>query len=264
MVHTPSGEKTMSSRLLTMKFMQRGTPNSSASSTPTSNTHSSKKRKLENGYSAVSPAVTAHQAAEEQKRNEFLERQAAEAGETRWMLSLPENKSKESPGGRNEGLTIVEAGFGDIDAADDDDSEEEVEEDNNGGLVAGRWRFGGFGRDTGNKEGPEDEDEDDEEESESDDEEDTTRASPGNHKSSAEQRQELVAKLREKQLAKAKVKKAEQDKLSHQRRQKEVRLNSSMRAPTSISSGGGSSGLGGFGNSHGNTSQRPKRRRSQD
>ncbi|PYH48505.1 uncharacterized protein BP01DRAFT_362986 [Aspergillus saccharolyticus JOP 1030-1] len=87
-------EKTMSSRLLTMKFMQRAaaekaTPQSSGetSTTPT------KRQRLSTG-SVQSPstpqsdmdAVAAALAAEEEKRKEALARQAAESGDTEWVL----------------------------------------------------------------------------------------------------------------------------------------------------------------------------------
>ncbi|RAL11164.1 uncharacterized protein BO97DRAFT_425791 [Aspergillus homomorphus CBS 101889] len=88
-------EKTMSSRLLTMKFMQRAaaekpTPQSSGE---TSTTPVSKRQRLSTG-SVQSPstpqsdmdAVAAALAAEEEKRKEALARQAAESGDTEWVL----------------------------------------------------------------------------------------------------------------------------------------------------------------------------------
>ncbi|PYI17488.1 hypothetical protein BO86DRAFT_407275 [Aspergillus japonicus CBS 114.51] len=88
-------EKTMSSRLLTMKFMQRAAAEKSTpqSSGETSTTPISKRQRLSTG-SVQSPstpqsdmdAVAAALAAEEEKRKEALARQAAESGDTEWVL----------------------------------------------------------------------------------------------------------------------------------------------------------------------------------
>jgi hypothetical protein len=60
-------------------------------------------------------------AEEELKRSKAIERQAAELGETKWVLSVQEPKLERS------GLKIVSASFADIDASDDE-SEEDGEE----------------------------------------------------------------------------------------------------------------------------------------
>ncbi|KAI9868881.1 MAG: hypothetical protein M1830_005498, partial [Pleopsidium flavum] len=90
--------KSMSSRLLTMKFMQRAAA-SSPSSPQTPEQSSPKRQKLFNDSSPATPsadlqAIQAALAVEEAKRSEALERQAAEAGESKWVLSFqPENAS---------------------------------------------------------------------------------------------------------------------------------------------------------------------------
>lgn len=103
-------EKTMSSRLLTMKvcglvwrgqancfqFMQRAAA-SAASKEPSQpsdeDPHTPKKQRLSTGGESQSPAqstdletISAAVAAEEDKRKEAIARQAAESGETEWVL----------------------------------------------------------------------------------------------------------------------------------------------------------------------------------
>ncbi|KAJ6110849.1 hypothetical protein N7486_003084 [Penicillium sp. IBT 16267x] len=98
----------MSSRLLTMKacittFMQRAaaTAASKEAQSPTSDesTHSPKRQRKSMEYKSPSTpqadldAIAAAIAAEEQKRQEVMARQAAEAGETHWVLDIPAAKS---------------------------------------------------------------------------------------------------------------------------------------------------------------------------
>ncbi|PTU21188.1 hypothetical protein P175DRAFT_0479995 [Aspergillus ochraceoroseus IBT 24754] len=91
-------EKTMSSRLLTMKFMQRAAASKEASqpaSAKGSNAPTPKKVRLSTGppESPVTPssdleAISAALAVEENKRREAISRQAAEAGETEWVIDF--------------------------------------------------------------------------------------------------------------------------------------------------------------------------------
>ena len=143
--------KTMSSRLLTMKFMQRSAA-SPASSPNTPPEPPSKRQRMSNGSHVSTPSSTPRSdaqtveealAAEEQRRTEALEREAADRGETKWYLSFkePENTVQESP------LRIVSAGFSMLDAARpavDGFSEEEV--DVNVSTAKGRRSFGKFNR----------------------------------------------------------------------------------------------------------------------
>ncbi|KAJ5837136.1 hypothetical protein N7447_003162 [Penicillium robsamsonii] len=93
---SPAGkpEKTMSSNLLTMKFMRRAaaakepqSPSSDASS------HNSKRPRLsteaESPRTSDMDAIAAALAAEEEKRQQAVARAAAEAGETHWVLNVP-------------------------------------------------------------------------------------------------------------------------------------------------------------------------------
>ncbi|KAJ5197649.1 hypothetical protein N7449_008128 [Penicillium cf. viridicatum] len=93
---SPAGkpEKTMSSNLLTMKFMRRAaaaketqSPYSDASP------HNSKRPRLsteaESPRTSDMDAIAAALAAEEEKRQQAVARAAAEAGETHWVLDVP-------------------------------------------------------------------------------------------------------------------------------------------------------------------------------
>ncbi|KAJ5649217.1 uncharacterized protein N7484_002940, partial [Penicillium longicatenatum] len=94
---------TMSSRLLTMKFMQRAaaTAASKEAQSPASdeNTRTPKRQRQSLEHQSPSTpqadldAIAAAIAAEEQKRQEVIARQAAEAGETHWVLDVPAAKS---------------------------------------------------------------------------------------------------------------------------------------------------------------------------
>ncbi|KAL4782771.1 hypothetical protein BJX76DRAFT_358587 [Aspergillus varians] len=97
----PKPEKNMSSRLLTMKFMQRAAASAATKepSQPTSDSESKdstpKKRRVSAGPtgspampSSDLEAISAALAEEEGRRREAISRQAAEAGETEWVLDF--------------------------------------------------------------------------------------------------------------------------------------------------------------------------------
>jgi hypothetical protein len=142
----------MSSRLLTMKFMQRGaaSPSSSLNTPPEP---PSKKQRLSNGSYAFTPSSTPRSdaqaveealAAEEQRRTEALEREAADRGETKWYLSFaePHKAAQESP------LRIVSAGFSTLDSTRPvaDRSLEDEADDGRNPPANGRRSFGKFNR----------------------------------------------------------------------------------------------------------------------
>ena len=85
-------------------------------------------------------AVRAALAAEELKRAQAIERQAAEAGETRWVLSFRDPEESGEGKGREPALKVVSAGFAVIDAVGD--GELSKEEEGVGRTVGGRRRFG--------------------------------------------------------------------------------------------------------------------------
>ncbi|KAL2220439.1 hypothetical protein M432DRAFT_318767 [Thermoascus aurantiacus ATCC 26904] len=96
-------EKTMSSRLLAMKFMQRAAAAQAAAAAnaqssaaqPDDNLPAAKRPRLSTdgprapSHASDLEAISAAVAAEEQKRAEAVARQAAEAGETEWVLDFP-------------------------------------------------------------------------------------------------------------------------------------------------------------------------------
>ncbi|KAJ5948023.1 hypothetical protein N7466_001038 [Penicillium verhagenii] len=89
----------MSSRLLTMKFMQRAAASAASKEAQSPGADDSartpkRQRKSMEYQSPSTPqsdldAIAAALAAEEQKRQEVIARQAAEAGETQWVLDIP-------------------------------------------------------------------------------------------------------------------------------------------------------------------------------
>ena len=126
-----STPKTMSSRLMTMKFMQRGAaaaaaagvPEASSPATPRSDDGSAKRRKFAHTPPAASSPATplydqkAIQAAieeEEKKRQAAIEKRAAELGDSHWVLegaaALPKSGSRPL-------LNVVQVGFSQIDYA---------------------------------------------------------------------------------------------------------------------------------------------------
>jgi len=151
--HVPTPPKSMSSRLLTMKFMQRAAASSSPSTPATTDEPSPKRRRTDSNSSTPSrinvdsladrTAVQAALASEESKRQAALEKQAAEAGDTRWVLSFEDQKiiAASSP----LALRIVQAGFANIDSSP---SEIRIAEDDleDRPVMVGRRSFGRFNK----------------------------------------------------------------------------------------------------------------------
>jgi hypothetical protein len=118
-----SAQKGMSSRLLTMKFMQRAAASSPISSSPTPDEPSPKRQKKNSDSPARAKvnvdaladqrAIQAALDAEEAKRQVALEKQAAEAGDTRWVLSF-EGQEKSAPA-HNGAFRIIQAGYANLD-----------------------------------------------------------------------------------------------------------------------------------------------------
>jgi hypothetical protein len=99
--------------------------------------HSAKRQRLSNGSRVSLSDYERGQAAlaeEELKRSKAIDRQAAELGETKWVLSIQEPKVERSS------LKIVSASFADIDASDDesDDAGEETTSRASGRISYGK------------------------------------------------------------------------------------------------------------------------------
>lgn len=149
--------KAMSSRLLTMKFMQRAAASSPLSSPSTPDRTSAKRQKLSSDASPLAPfdinaladqrAIETALASEEAKRQIALDKQALEAGDTRWVLNFEQNGSKES-GQQRGNLRIQKSSFAAIDrnAAVTPKTVPREEEISDNAIIAGRRSFGKFNR----------------------------------------------------------------------------------------------------------------------
>ncbi|KAI1661553.1 hypothetical protein F4813DRAFT_344866 [Daldinia decipiens] len=124
---TPTPPKSMSSRLLTMKFMQRAvaSPSSPSSATSTPDEQASKRRKVshnpakrDNTNSLAHIDQSAVQAAiadQERKRQEAVVQNAAKLGDAYWVLDMPEETTNSNRGIQTP-LHVVQVGFAQIDS----------------------------------------------------------------------------------------------------------------------------------------------------
>lgn len=126
----PETPKGVSSRLLTMKFMQRAIASNTTAASPESESHSTKKRKLDNGSPAGrlsmdfdQASVDAAMQAQEAKRKAALQQHAT--SDTHWVLNTkfepqPTKRAPKAP------RRIVYVGYGDIDSENDSGDGEDV------------------------------------------------------------------------------------------------------------------------------------------
>ncbi|KAN0095397.1 hypothetical protein V8E51_016108 [Hyaloscypha variabilis] len=234
--HGPTPPKSMSSRLLTMKFMQRA-----AASSPTTSASpdepSPKRRKTDSNISTPSKinvdsladrtAVQAALASEEAKRQAALEKQAADAGDTRWVLSFEDQRllAASSP----LGLRIVQAGFANIDSSQ---SEIRIEEDGleDKPVMVGRRSFGRFNKalekqqDPSLEETSESGSEDDDEDNDSSEGSSSEADDPTSDLIKASRR-EAAERAREERRFKKRAEKAEVEEIARKRRKNDVNLN---------------------------------------
>ncbi|KAK3368107.1 hypothetical protein B0H63DRAFT_487699 [Podospora didyma] len=144
--------KTMSSRLMTMKFMQRGAAAAATASSPaTPNTDdeagATKRRKTTYTSAPNTPVVPLYdtkavQAAleeEDKKRKAAIEKRAAELGDSHWVLTGVGTVPKSGP---RQLLNVVQVGFAQIDypTTPGDSAEEEASSHE---AVNGGWSAGG-------------------------------------------------------------------------------------------------------------------------
>ncbi|KAH6668840.1 hypothetical protein B0J14DRAFT_151546 [Halenospora varia] len=233
---SPNGApKAMSSRLLTMKFMQRAAASSPASSTPsTPDEPPSKRRRTATDSSpttafdinALADQQTVQRAVadEEAKRQAALERQAVEAGDTRWVLSFED----QSNAAVSAALRVVPTGFATIDRLSPLLIRSTEEEPEDKPVMVGRRSFGKFNRVLEKQQNPSNEDssesdsEDDSEDSEGDSDDDSDDPTNALIKAS---RHEATQKLKEERRAKKRVEKAKQLEMAKNRKKKDVNLN---------------------------------------
>ncbi|KLU87597.1 hypothetical protein MAPG_06594 [Magnaporthiopsis poae ATCC 64411] len=230
--------KTVSSRLLTMKFMQRGIAASSANSSPTTprseDNHGSKRRKVSHDTTDYKPsgpkidgaAVQAALEEEERKRKAAIAKQAEDLGDTRWVLEFPAPSPRSSDKMPQTPLNIVQIGFAQIDSADSDD-------------IGGQMRR--FNMKKGNKAQEEDAETGSESEDSGSSDEEPRRSRPNGSAGSPDSRgRQLFSDSSKRKRTKSETsgrrsaERAKAQQLSAKRRKKEVKLN----MPTSISSAG--------------------------
>ncbi|MCJ1357563.1 MAG: hypothetical protein MMC33_007559 [Icmadophila ericetorum] len=231
--------KAMSSRLMTMKFMQRAAA-SSPITTSTPDRHSSRGQNSPGYSSQGTPiadilAIRSVVAAEEAKRQVAIDRAAAEAGETKWILSVQEAPTH----GEKKELHVVSAGFEDIDNADGtlDSSIENLRP-----TVIGRRSFGKFNRALEKSKRPHSlSDSSDSSNSkveassaEDEDDEDLSEGEIGAQTSIRREREANLQRIKAQRKAEKKAAKAEARRLAEERQNKVVNLNKL----TSISNSG--------------------------
>ncbi|KEZ42922.1 hypothetical protein SAPIO_CDS5365 [Scedosporium apiospermum] len=221
-----------SSRLLSMKFMQRGAATAESLPSPSPQESSSKRRKLSHHKSAGSTPTPASadtdlfshakiQAAVEEleaKRRAAVERRAAELSDSHWVLDIPVAKGGAARDGAKEKppLSVVYVGYGEIDRAGSDSDGDGTQDD----VRAGR-------RITGNYKRKEDKEA----------EEDSGSGSSDSDGDSDEEGE--VSSSSNRGSKKSQSSKKKRDKAEKKKKKKEVKLS----RLTSISSGGGSGGI---------------------
>jgi len=231
----------MSSRLLTMKFMQRAAASSNDPSSP--DEHPAKRQK-QSGDSSASVDVAslvdqrAIQAAiteEERVRQAALDKAAEQAGDTHWVLKY-ENQDADEMSSSKKPLRIIETGYASI---DNDDNE--LDTSSGSPMVSGRRSFGQYNREVEKLQTPNmkkssssDSDDDDDDSVSSGENDDETDAMIRAARMQASE--QVKASRKEKKQAD----KAEIRRLAALRRNREVDPN---RLPTSISGGGSSPNL---------------------
>ncbi|GAB7356833.1 hypothetical protein MBLNU459_g7709t1 [Dothideomycetes sp. NU459] len=241
--------KTMSSRLLTMKFMQRAAASSPTASSPAPSSHDSpsqpptKRQRLSTSAGSVTAAAAAAEeeearavrdalAAEDHKRAQAIDRAAADAGESKWVLSF----HRDQPAAVQTPLRIVSAGYSTIDsAAGTHPTPDHVDEERLRPSLAGRRSFGKFNRAIERQQNPDlsssSSSSDDADDDSDDDSQDSDRGpdaddDPSGTRSMIHQmRKDAADRIRSERKAARQAGKAELARLAAERRNKEVNLN---------------------------------------
>ncbi|KAI0542304.1 hypothetical protein GGR58DRAFT_304039 [Xylaria digitata] len=248
---SPGTPKTMSSRLLTMKFMQRAAASSPSSTpgTPPSNDQSNKRRKVshntapqQNVDALVNQAAIQAAIAEEEKKVESaLLKRAEELGDAHWVLDVPEQaKGHAAP----TPLKVIQVGFAQIDSSDGVGNETDSDEILHDSVPALR-RFNmereKIPKDLKSNSSESSSDSESESDSESDtssSEETSGRQSFGSNPRNTSTTQSTSRKILQSKKSTEQLKAMQ---FAEKRRKKEVKLNNPKGGITSISSGGGPS-----------------------
>ncbi|OAQ84489.1 Zinc finger domain-containing protein, CCHC-type [Purpureocillium lilacinum] len=230
----PETPKGVSSRLLTMKFMQRAAASASSAGSPDSEAPSSKKRKLEHSPAQGRINTNIDQALiqaaldqEEATRQAALEKHST--ADTHWVLDNKWGKAKPTRPASNP-LNVVYVGYGDFDSADESG-------DNEDAAVKGRTSTKPPPKATkkgATKDGSESEsDKDSSDEQSSSDDEEPKRKRRNGHSSDNTPTSRDRSRSQSRSRPNAEGTKAKE--FRDKRKKKEVRLNQL----TSISGGGG-------------------------
>ncbi|KAI1281350.1 hypothetical protein F5Y07DRAFT_294217 [Xylaria sp. FL0933] len=247
---SPGTPKTMSSRLLTMKFMQRAAAASPSStpSTPTPNDQSNKRRKT--AHNTTPPqdvdtlvnqaAIQAAIAEEEKKVESALLKRAEELGDSRWVLDVPKHTKGHTA---QPLLNVVRVGFAQIDSSDSVENETDTSRTLHETVPALR-RYNMDKKKISHKSqnNSSASSSDSESESESDDDSSSEEIS-GRQSFGSNPQTKFTAQSMSRPMPRSK-KSTEQLKalqFAERRRKKEVKLNKPKGGITSISSGGGPS-----------------------
>ncbi|KAF4958135.1 hypothetical protein FSARC_11084 [Fusarium sarcochroum] len=217
----PETPRAVSSRLLTMKFMQRAVASENAS--PDSETHSSKKRKT--GHSPVAgrldlnidqAAIKAAIDDQETKRQAALEKHVG--ADTRWVLDDTFSGSKTTTHTKPP-LNIVYVGYGDIDSSNDSGDNEEA-------PTKGRTSTNSFKKAKNQAY--------DEDDSEDEDSDDADTPAHGRKRKPSSDSMHSPSRSRSRSRSRPTAESAKAKEFRDKRKKKEVKLSK----PTSISGGG--------------------------
>ncbi|KAL2354768.1 hypothetical protein BJ546DRAFT_1061061 [Cryomyces antarcticus] len=234
------GDKVMSSRLLTMKFMQRAAASPGIASPSMPDGRPTKRQRMSNGSTPTTPssdlqAVQAAMAAEELKRTAALERAAADAGESKWVLSFqdPDDSIPKNA------LNVLSIGFSMLDSPGTynhhSSAEDEEDEQVRRPQVIGRRSFGKFNSALEKQQNPDASSSSSSDSSSASESTDIEDDPTGTKALIRQARKDAADKARADRKAKKKSDKAEALRMAEKRRSKEVKLN----RVTSISGGGG-------------------------
>jgi hypothetical protein len=112
----------MSSRLLSMKFMQRAVASSPTASSPTADKHSNKRRKLGAESAASSPVALVDEAAIqaalheiESKRQQALEKHTTSLTDTHWVIDLPRAAATDADHSSKAPILVEYVGYAAVD-----------------------------------------------------------------------------------------------------------------------------------------------------
>ncbi|KAH7023434.1 hypothetical protein EDB80DRAFT_41389 [Ilyonectria destructans] len=231
----PETPRAVSSRLLTMKFMQRAAASASSTGSPDSDTHSAKKRRLGESPSEGRINLNIDQATikaalddQEAKRLAALEKHVG--ADTHWVLNNTWAGSKTTNTAKAP-LNVVYVGYGDIDSSNESGDNEDVPA--NGRTSTSNFKSSKTKRSV--TQNPADES-DDSSDADSDASDEPTPGRKRKPSSDSPHSQSARSRSRSRSQPRQSLESAKAKEFRERRKKKEVKLSKL----TSISSGGGS------------------------